>query len=164
MSGEKLLEVKEKRTFFGSLFRLAVFAMTVYGMYTAAKKVTAQLARRLEEDNEGSGEKRFFTCLRGREICPEGEVSELDVTTVASCVEVDLCGMELPDEMSVKLRTFGGQVVVKVPTMVRVEVTGRGHVCSLSSMVPNYENPDLPVIYVDADSMVANVKIEIGEE
>lgn len=163
MAEEFVTEKEKKGSLIGSLFRLAVFAMTVYGMYTAAKKVTAQLARRLEEDNEGSEEKRFFTCLRSRYIYPE-ESSELDVTTVASCVEVDLCGMELPDEMSVKLRTFGGQVVVKVPTMVRVEVTGRGRVCSLSSMVPNYENPDLPVIYVDADSMVANVKIEIGEE
>ena len=163
MAEEYLVEKEKKGSLFGGLFRLAVFAMTVYGMYTAAKKVTAQLARRLEEDNEGNEEKRFFTCLRSRYIYPK-ESSELDVTTVASCVEVDLCGMELPDEMSVKLRTFGGQVVVKVPTMVRVEVTGRGHACSLSSMVPNYENPDLPVIYVDADSMVANVKIEIGEE
>jgi len=164
MAEEFVTEKEKKGSLIGSLFRLAVFAMTVYGMYTAAKKVTARLSRRLEEDNEGSEEKRYLTCLRGREICPEGEVSELDVTTVAACVEVDLCSGELPDEMSVKLRTFGGQVVVKVPTMVRVEVTGRGHVCSLSGMVPNYENPDLPVIYVDADSMVANVKIELGEE
>ena len=164
MAEEYLVEKEKKGSLFGGLFRLAVFAMTVYGMYTAAKKVTARLARRLEEDNEGSGEKRFFTCLKAREICLEDEVSELDVMTVAGCAEVDLCSAELSDETLVRVRTLGGTVVVRVPAMVRVEVTGNGKVCSLSSRVPAYEDTSLPVIYLEADSLVANVKIEIGEE
>ena len=164
MAEEYLVENGKKHSLIGGLFRLAVFAMTVYGMYTAAKKVTARLARRLEEDNEGNEEKRYFTCLRAREICPEGEVSELDVTTVAACVEVDLCIAELARETLMRLRTLGGQVVVKVPAMVRVELTGRGRVCACSSMVPSYENKCLPVIYVEAESLISNVKVEIQTE
>ena len=161
---EGLVVKKDKGSLMGSLFRLAVFAMTVYGMYTAAKKVTARLARRLEEDNEEREEKRFFTCLRAREICPEGELSELDVTTVAACVDVDLSDAKLAGETLMKVRTLGGMVEIKVPAMVRVELTGRGRMCSCSSRVPSYEDTSLPVIYVDVESLVANVKIELVEE
>lgn len=166
MREEGIVVVKEeKRSFIGCLFRLITVAVAVYGAVTAAKQVMARLSKRLEEDNEGKEEKHFFTGLRAREICLQDEaVSAVDITTVAACVEVDLSEAELSEETFVKVRTMGGNVVIKVPAMVRVNMEGRGVVCGLSNMVPTYEDESLPVIYVDAESVGACLKIKMGEE
>ncbi len=156
---------EEKHSMFGCLFRLATVAATVYGAVTAAKQVTARLSRRLEEDNEGNEEKRFLACLQTREVCLEGEaVSDIDMTVVTACAELDLSDAKLSDETFVKIRALGSRVVVKVPAMVRVELEGKGVVCGFSNMVPAYEDEGLPVIYVDAESLGACVKIVLGEE
>ena len=166
MREEEFVAVKEeKHSLFGCLFRLATFAATVYGVITAAKQVMARLSRRLEEDNEGREEKRFFVGLSGREICLEDEaVSCVDLTVAGGSVELDLSDAELADETYVKVRSLGGSVVVKVPAMVRVELEGKGVVCGFSNMVPTYEEESLPVMYVDAESVGACLKIVLGEE
>lgn len=162
---EEVVAVKEKKCCpLGCLFRLAVFAATVYGAFTAAKKVLNRLANRLEEDNEGSDEKRYVVGLGTREICLEDkEVSGVGMTVLGGCAELDLTDAELAGETSVKIRTLGGKVVVKVPAMVRVEFSGKGVLCGFSNMVPSYEDESLPVVYVDADSIGACVKIALGE-
>ena len=166
MREDGIVVVKEKKTsVIGCLFRLATVAVAVYGAFTAAKQVMARLSKRLEEDNEGSESKRFFTALKTREICLEDEpVSYVDVTAVAACVEVDLSDANLPEETFVKVHSLGGSVVLKVPAMVRVEMEGRGVACGFSNMVPNYEDESLPVIYVDAESIGACLKIKLNEE
>ena len=165
MRDEELVAVKEeKHSLFGCLFRLAMFAATVYGAVTAAKQVAARLSRRLEEDNEGREEKRFFVGLSGREICLEDEEgSEVDLTVVGGCAELDLSHAKLADETYVKVCSLGGSVVVKVPAMVRVELDGKGVVCGFSNMVPTYEEESLPMMYVDAESVGACVKVVLGE-
>ena len=156
---------EEKHSLFGCLFRLVTFAVAVYGAITAAKKIMSRLSERLEEENEGSESKRFLTCLSTREICLEDEeVSYLDVTAVAACVELDLSDAILPEESFVKVRSLGGKVVIKVPAMTRVNLEGKGMACGFSDMVPNYEDDSLPVIYVDAESIGACLKIKVGEE
>lgn len=166
MNGEDVVTVKEKKhSLIGCLFRLVTFAVAVYGAVTALARVMVRLANRLEEDNEGSEKKRFFTCLNTREIGLEDEeVSEMDVTAIAACVEVDLSEAVLSEETFVKVRTLGGSVVIKVPAMVRVDMEGKGVVCGFSNMVPNYEKESLPVVHVDAESVGACLKIKIAEE
>ncbi len=166
MKEEGFVAVKEeKHSFIGGLFRLVTVAVAVYGAITAAKQVMARLSKRLEEDNEGSGKKRFFTGLKTREICLEDEaIFDVDVTVVAACAEVDLSEAELAEETFVKVRMLGGSVVIKVPTLVRVKMEGKGVICGFSNLVPNYEAENLPVIYVDAESVGACLKIKIGEE
>lgn len=160
-----VVEKEEKCSLIGCLFRLATVAVAVYGAVTAAKRVLERLTRRLEEDNEGNEAKRYLVGLGTREICPEEEaVSGVDLTVVGGCAELDLCDAELSEEVFVKVRTLGGNVVIKVPAMVRVEMEGKGVVCGFSNLVPSYENENLPVIYVDAQSVGACLKIVLGEE
>lgn len=165
MREDEFVVVKEKeRSLFACLFRLATFAVAVYGAITAAKKIATRLSRRLEEDNEGSESKRFFAGLTNREICLEDEeVSYLDVMAVAACVELDLSTANLSEETFVKVHSLGGKVVVKVPAMTRVELEGKGVMCGFSDMVPNYEDESLPVIYVDAESLGACLKIKLAD-
>ena len=165
MREEGFVVVKEeKRCLLSCLFRLVAFAVAVYGAVTALAKVAKRLSRRLEEDNEGSESKRFFSCLTAREICLEDEAaSYLDVTAIAACVELDLCEAILPEETFIKVHSLGGKVVIKVPAMTRVELEGKGVLCGFSNMVPGYEDESLPVIYVDAESLGACLKIKIAD-
>ena len=166
MREDGFVVVKEKKhSLFGYLFRLVTFTVAVYGTVTALAKIMKRLSRRLEEDNTGSESKRFFSCLTTREIGLEDEeVTYLDVTAVAACVELDLSEAILPEETFVKVRSLGGKVVIKVPAMTRVSLEGKGVLCGFSNMVPSYEDESLPVIYVDAESLGACVKIKIAEE
>lgn len=162
---DEVVVVKEKKcSLIGSLFRLATFAVAVYGAVMAAKKVLTRLATRLEEDNEGNESKRFLSCLGLREICLEGEeVSGVEVITAASSTELDLSEAILSDETFVKVRALGGKIVIKVPPMVRVKLEGKGVLCGFFDMVPSYEDESFPVVFVDAESIGACVKIKIGE-
>ena len=92
MREEGIVVVKEeKKSFLGKLFRLAMFAVAVYGAVTAAKKAMTRLSRRLEEENEGNEKKRFLTFLNGRTVSLADEtVAEIEMNTVASGVELDL--------------------------------------------------------------------------
>ena len=155
---------EKKYSLIGCLFRLVTVAVAVYGAVTVAKQIMTRLSKRLEEDNEGTEKKRFFTGLRNREICLEDEtVSGVDVTVIAASVEVDLSDAVLSEETFVKIRTLGGNVVLKVPAMVRVVLDEKGVVCGFSNLVPNYEDESLPTIYVDAESVGACVKIKISD-
>lgn len=91
------------------------------------------------------------------------EVSDVDVTVVGGCAELDLSDAELAGEAFVKIRILGGKVVVKVPAMVRVDLSGKGAVCGFSNMVPSYEDENLPIIHVDAESVGACLKVAIVE-
>lgn len=159
----EVIEVKEKKCcLLGSLFRVAVFAATVYGMVTAAKQVAARLSRRLEEDNEGNDEKRYLSFWGGKSITFDGEaVSELEVNAVASGVEIDLTEAELAESTEVCVRTALSNVVVKVPTMVRVEADDTDVLSGFMNLVPNYEDLDLPVIHVKVQSLLSCVKVEM---
>lgn len=164
MSEEDVMVTEKKSCLLGCLFRLAVFAATVYGALTAAKKVMVRLTRRLEEDNEGNAEKRYLVGLGTREIrVKDEEISDVDVTVVGGCTELDLSEAQLAEEVFVKIRVLGGKVVVKVPAMVRVDLSGKGVVCGFSNMVPTYEDEKLPIIHVDADSAGACLKVVLGE-
>ena len=166
MREDGFVAVKEKKHgLFRCLFRLVTFAVAVYGTLTALAKIMKRLSRRLEEDNVGSESKRFFSCLTTREIGLEDEeVTYLDVTAVAACVDLDLSEAILSEESFVKVRSLGGNVVIKVPVMTRVNLEGKGVLCGFSNMAPAYEDESLPVIYVDAESLGACVKIKIAEE
>ena len=162
---EEGVVVKEKKCgLFRCLFRLAVVAATVYGAVTAAKQVAARLSRRLEEENDENPEKRYFAGLCTREICLEDEeVSAVDLTVAGGCVTLDLSDAELTGDSFVKIRALGGKVVVKVPTMVRVNFEGKGIVSGFSNMVPAYEDESLPVVYVNAETAGACLKIVMGD-
>lgn len=166
MREEEFVTAREKKcSFFGFLFRMATFAVAVYGAVTAAKKILTRLSRRLEEDNEGNESKRYLVGLGMREICLEDEdVSDVDLTVVVGKAELDLCDAELAEETFVKVRTLGGKVLIKVPPMVRVELDGKGVICGFSNQVPSYENESLPKVYVDAESAGACVEVRIGDD
>jgi len=156
---------EKKCSFIGCLFRLATVAVAVYGAVTAAKKVMDRLSRRMEEDNEENTQKRYFVGLDTREICLEDEeIAGADLTVVGGCAELDLCDAMLSEETFVKVRALGGKVVIKVPPLVRVELDGKGVICGFSNQVPSYENESLPVVYVNAESLGACLKVVLGEE
>lgn len=156
---------EKKCSLLGCLFRLATVAVAVYGAVTAAKKVMDRLSRRMEEDNEENTQKRYFLGLGTREICLEDEeIAGADLTVVGGCAELDLCDAMLSEETFVKARTLGGKVVIKVPPLVRVELDGKGVICGFSNQVPSYENESLPVVYVNAESLGACLKVVLGEE
>lgn len=156
---------EKKCSLLGCLFRLATVAVAVYGAVTAAKKVMDRLSRRMEEDNEENTQKRYFVGLDTREICLEDEeIAGADLTVVGGCAELDLCDATLSEKTFVRVRTLGGKVVIKVPPLVRVELDGKGVICGFSNQVPSYENESLPVVYVNAESLGACLKVVLGEE
>ena len=156
---------KKKCCLLGCLFRLATVAVAVYGAVTAAKKVLARLSRRMEEDNEGKEQKRYLVGLGSREICLEDEeLTGADLTVIGGCAVLDLRDAKLSEMNFVKVRTLIGKVVIKVPPMVRVDLDGSGIICAFSDQVPSYENESLPIIYVNAESFGACVKVVLGEE
>lgn len=156
---------EKKCSLLGCLFRLATVVVAVYGAVTAAKKVMDRLSRRMEEDNEENTQKRYFVGLGTREICLEDEeIAGADLTVVGGCTELDLRDATLSGETFVKVRSLAGKVVIKVPPLVRVELDGKGVICGFSNQVPSYENESLPVVYVNAESLGACVKIVLGEE
>lgn len=162
MKEEVVVVKEEKCSFIGGLFRLATFAVAVYGAVMAAKKVLTRLTTRLEEDNEGNESKRFLSCLGSREIClEEEEVSGIEVIAAGSFTELDLSEAIFSDETFVKVRTLGGKTIIKVPPMVRVKLEGKGVLCGFSNMVPSYEDESLPIVYVSAESIGACVKIRV---
>lgn len=165
MKEEGVVAVKEEKCcLFRCLFRLAVFAATVYGAVTAAKKAMGRLANRLEAGNEGNEKKRYLSFLNGRTVALEGPVSDIEVSAVASGVEVDLTGAELSEYTEVCVRAVMSGVVVKVPPMVRVEAEDVDVLSGFMNLVPNYEEEDLPVIHVKVQSLLSGVKVEMLTE
>ncbi len=165
MKEEVVVVKEEKGCLLGCLFRLAVFAATVYGAVTAAKKVMKRLANRLEADNEENERKRYLSFLNGKTVSFDGEaVSVLEANAMASGVEIDLTGAELSEYTEVTVRAVLSGVVVKVPTMVRVEVEDTDVLSGFMNLVPNYEEEDLPVIHVKVQSLLSAVKIEMKAE
>lgn len=160
------LEVKEEKScLFRTVFRLAVFAATVYGAVTAAKKVMNRLTSRLEADNEGNEKKRYLNFLNGEKVSFDEEaVSDVEVYAVASGVEFDLTGAELSEYTEVCVRSVLSGVVIKVPPMVRVEADDTDVLSGFMNLVPNYEEEDLPVIHVKVQSLLSGVKIEMQAE
>lgn len=168
MNGEGIVVVKEEKkekSLIGRLFRLAMFAVAVYGAVTALARVMLRLANRLEEDNEGSEKKRYLNFMNGRNLRFAGEkLSDVEVNAVAGGVELDLTEAELSEETCVCVRAFMSGVVVKVPAMVRVEVDDTDVLSGFVNLVPNYEKEDLPVIYLKVQSLLSGVKVEMKAE
>lgn len=158
-------EAKKSNSFIGCMFRLAMFAAMVYGAVTAVKKAMARLAVKLEADNDGSEKKRYLNFMNGRNICPTDEkVSDIEVNSIASGVEVDLTEVELSEETFVTVRSLLSGVVIKVPSMVCVEVEDTDIVSGFINLVPKYENEDLPVLRLKVQSLFSGVKIEMKTE
>ena len=88
-------------------------------------------------------------------------MSGIEVIAAGSFTELDLSEAIFSDETFVKVRTLGGKTIIKVPTMVRVKLEGKGVLCGFSNMVPSYENESLPIVYVSAESIGACVKIRV---
>lgn len=166
MDQEEIVVVKEeKKSLFGRLFRLVMFAVTVYGAVTAAAKVMLRLSNRLEEDNEESGKKRYLNFMNGRNIRFANEkVSDVEINAAAGGVELDLTEAELARETTVFVRAFMSGIVVKVPPMVRVEAETSDVMSGFINMVPNYENKDLPVIHLTARSIMSGIRVEMKQE
>ncbi|MBQ9767079.1 MAG: hypothetical protein IJW37_03140 [Lachnospiraceae bacterium] len=168
MSGEGVVVVKEEKkskSLIGCLFRLAVFAATVYGAVTAAKKAMARLAVKLEAENEDSEKKRYLNFMNGRTVCPKDEtVSAVEVNSMAAGVEVDLTEVELSENTVVTVRSLFSGVVIKVPSMVRVEVEDTDIVSGFMNLVPKYEAENLPVIHMKVQSLFSGVKVEMKAE
>lgn len=168
MSGEGVVVVKEakkEKSFLGKLFRLAMFAVAVYGTVTAFVKVMHRLVNRLEEDNDGNEKKRYLNFMNGRNIRFNGEaVSEIEVNAVAAGVELDLTEAELSEDTEVYVRAFLSGVVVKVPPMVRVKADDTDVLSGFMNLVPNYESEDLPVLRVKVQSLLSGVKVELKAE
>lgn len=165
MSGEGAIAVKEgkkKKSFLGKVFRLAMFAATVYGAVTAFAKAMRRLAGRLEEDNEGSEKKRYLNFMSGRKIRFDGEtLSAAEITVMAGGVELDLTGAELLDTTSVSVRTWMSGVVIKVPPMVRVEVDDTVMLSGFVNLVPEYESKEISVLHLTVQGFLSGVRIEI---
>ena len=163
---EEVVAVKEEKgCLLGCVFRVAMFAATVYGAVTAAKKVMNRLTNRLEADNEGNEKKRYLSFMNGKTVAYDGEVvSEIEMNAVASGVELDLTGAELSTYTEVCVRSVLSGVVVKVPPMVRVETDDTEVLSGFMNAVPNYEEEDLPVIYVKVQSLLSGVRIEMKAE
>lgn len=163
MNQEGIVVVKEeKKSLFGRLFRLVLFAVAVYGTLTAAAKTMLRLANRLEEDNEGNEKKRYLNFMNGRNIRFAGEkVSAVEINAAAGGVELDLTEAELAQETTVSVRALMSGIVVKVPPLVRVEVKTADILSGFVNMMPNYENKDLPVIYLTAQSIMSGIRVEM---
>ncbi len=163
MREEGLVVVKEEKcSLFGRLFRLVTVAVAIYGAVMAVKKVMTRLSNRLEADNETSERKRYLSFLNGRTISFDEEpVSGVEVNVVASGVELDLTEAELSDYTELCVRSLLGGVVVKVPPMVRVEVDDTDVLSGFMNLVPQYENEELPVVYVKVQSLLSAVKVEM---
>lgn len=168
MSGEDVItgkESKKKTSFLGKVFRLAMFAATVYGAVMAFVRAMRRLTNRMEEDNEGNEKKRYMNFMNGRNIRFNGEVlSAVEVNAIAGGVELDLTEAELLEDMSVCVRALLSGVVVKVPPMVRVEVEDTKVLSGFVNLVPNYEKETLPVIHLEVQSLLSGVKVEMKAE
>lgn len=163
MNQEGIVVVKEERkSLFGRLFRLVMFAIAVYGAVAAVAKAMLRLANRLEEDNEGNEKKRYLNFMNGRNLRFAGEkVSRVEINAVAGGVELDLTEAELAPEMTVFVRAFMSGVVVKVPPLVRVEVETTDLMSGFVNLTPNYERKDLPVICLTAQSIMSGIRVEM---
>ena len=158
-------EAKKSSSFIGCMFRLAVFAATVYGAVTAAKKAMARLAVKLEAENENNEKKRYLNFINRRTVCPADEtVSAVEVNSMAAGVEVDLTEVELSENTVVTVRSLFSGVVIKVPSMVRVEVEDTDIVSGFMNLVPKYETENLPVIHLKVQSLFPCVKVEMKAE
>lgn len=166
MKEEGIVVVKEeKKSLLGRLFRLAMFAVAVYGAVMTLAKVMVRLANRLEEDNDGNESKRYLNFMNGRNIRFSGEtLSDVEVNAVAAGVELDLTEAELSEDTDVCVRAMMSGVVVKVPPMVRVEVDDTDVLSGFMNLVPNYENEELPVIRMKVQSLLSGVKVEMKAE
>ncbi|MCH5272245.1 MAG: hypothetical protein J1E35_01100 [Lachnospiraceae bacterium] len=166
MNEEGIVVVKEeKKSLFGRLFHLVMFAVAVYGAVTAVAKVMLRLSNRLEEDNEGNEKKRYLNFMNGRNIRFSNEkVSNVEINAIAGGVELDLTEAELAPETTVFVRAFMSGIVVKVPPMVRVEVETADVLSGFLNMVPNYESENLPVVYLTTQSIMSGIRVEMEPE
>lgn len=158
-------EEKKERSFFGKLFRFAMFVVAVYGAITAVKGFMNRLAKKLEEENEGSESKRYLRFLTGEGVSlEEEEVTALELNVIAGGQELDLSEAILSEETFVTVRALLSGVVVKVPPMVRVEVDDTDVLSGFMNLVPKYEREDLPVLYLRVQSLLSGVKVEMKAE
>ncbi len=158
-------EEKKSRTLIGCLARMVLFAVTVYGAIKALTRVMGQLTNRLEEDNEGNEKKRYLSFMNGRKLrVREEKLSDMEAYAVAAGLEVDLTEAELTGDARACVRALGSGVVIKVPSMVRVEVENSSVLSGFVNLVPEYENEKLPVLHLTVQSILSGVRVEMKTE
>lgn len=142
-----------------------MFAVTVYGAIKALTKVMGQLTNRLEENNDGNEKKRYLSFMNGRNLSfREEKLSDMEAYAVTAGLEVDLTEAELTGDARVCVRALGSGVMIKVPSMMRVEVENSNVLSGFVNLVPKYENENLPVLHLTVQTILSGVRVEMKAE
>lgn len=158
------MEQTKKRGFLAGLFKVACIVAAVYAAMVAIGKFVAKRCRELEEKNAGQKNKRYLAVMNGHVVKITELVEEISVRTYLGGVTLDLTEAELEKETQVNITGLMSGVMIKVPPMVRVELTGTNILSGFANMVPTYETEDLPLVTVYAESVMSGIAVQMEPE
>jgi hypothetical protein len=78
-------------------------------------------------------------------------------------VELDLTGVELGTYTEIEIRCFLGNVDVKVPPGIRLEVDGDATLGNfeVNRRLPSTDAPDAPVVHIKAGVILGNIDVSV---
>ena len=159
------MEETKKQGVFGTLCKIAFWIAAVYAALTAVGKLVAKKARELEEKNAGQKKKSYLTVMNGQLVkIGNEEIEEITLRAYLGGVTIDLTEAEFAKETQINITGVISGVAIKVPPMVRVQLTGTNVLSGFANMVPNYEAEDLPVVTVYAQSMMSGIAVQMVPE
>ena len=159
------MEETKKQGVFGTLCKIAFWIAAVYAALTAVGKLVAKKAQELEEKNAGQKKKSYLTVMNGQLVkIGNEEIEEITLRSYLGGVTIDLTEAEFAKETQINITGVISGVAIKVPPMVRVQLTGTNVLSGFANMVPNYEAEDLPVVTVYAQSMMSGIAVQMVPE
>ena len=158
------MEQTGKKGFFAGVLKVACVVAAVYAAMMASGRFVAKRCRELEEKNAGQKNKRYLAVMNGHMIKISEPVERISVRTYLGGVTLDLTEAELERDTQINITGLMSGVMIKVPPMVRVELTGTNILSGFANMVPNYESEGLPVVTVYAESVMSGIAVQMEPE
>lgn len=162
---DELQNTTQKSRFCAAVKVVAVIA-AVYGAFIAIGRYMAKKSSELDAQNVGQKVKKYLAFMNGRNIkVGNEEIEEIDIRSYMGGVELDLTEAYITQDMDIKIHSVMSGVNIKVPPMVRVNVSDSVNVMGgVANLVPNYETEELPTIFVSVENLMGGIAVQMVPE
>ena len=163
---EELQNTMTQRSRFGTAVKVIAMIAAVYGAFVAIGRYMAKKSSELDEQNIGQKVKKYLAFMNGRNIKIGNEqIEEVNIRSYMGGVELDLTEAYITQDMDIKIHSVMSGVNIKVPPMVRVNVSDSVNVMGgIANLVPKYENEELPTIFVSVENLMGGIAVQMIPE
>lgn len=163
---EELQNTMTQRSRFGAAVKVIAAIAAVYSAFVTVGRYMAKKSSELDEQNIGQKVKKYLAFMNGRNIKIGNEqIEEVNIRSYMGGVELDLTEAYITQDMDIKIHSVMSGVNIKVPPMVRVNVSDSVNVMGgIANLVPKYENEELPTIFVSVENLMGGIAVQMIPE